>query len=91
MDQLKQEVNSLIAEINYISENVILTKCSTLVVLRYICESGAAAIRGEEAKKNYQVDQFGLRMNQKVQFGQSVRTSSDRSVRIVSSDMFRPA
>jgi hypothetical protein len=35
--KLQQEVNSLLAEINFnISENVILPKCSTLVVLRYI-------------------------------------------------------
>jgi hypothetical protein len=50
-------VNSLLAEINFnISENVILPKCSTLVVLRYICEIGGAAIHGEEAKKKKQVD-----------------------------------
>jgi hypothetical protein len=52
-------VNSIIAEINSnIFENVILPKCSTLVVLKYICERGGAAIQGEEAKKNKQVDQF---------------------------------
>jgi hypothetical protein len=92
-------VNSLLAEINFIiSENVILPKCSTLVVLRYICERGGAAIHGDEAKKKNQVVQFEPRMNQQVrlgqvqtdQFGQSVRTSSDRSVRIFTSDMFRP-
>jgi hypothetical protein len=84
--KLQQEVNSLLAEINFnISENVILPKCSTLVVLRYICERGGAAIHGEEANKKNQVDQFGPSMNQQVQFGQvqtdqfrqSVRTSSD--------------
>jgi hypothetical protein len=84
--KLQQEVNFLLAEINFnISENVILLKCSTFVVLRYICERGGAAIHGEEAKKNNQVDQFGPRMNQQVQFGrissdkfrQSVRTCSD--------------
>jgi hypothetical protein len=93
-------VNSLLAEINFnISENVILPKCSTLVVLRYICERGGATIHREEAMKKNQVDQFGPRMNQQVQFGQvrtdqfgqSVRTSSDRLVRTVSSDMFGPA
>jgi hypothetical protein len=93
--KLQQEVNSLLAEINFnISENVILPKCSTLVVLSYICERGGAAIHGDKAKKKNQVDQFGPRMNQQVQFGQvrsdqfgqSVRTSSDRSVRTVSSD-----
>jgi hypothetical protein len=98
-NKLQQEVNSLLAEINFnISENVILPKCSTLVVRRYICERGGAAIHGEEVKKKNQVDQFGPRMNQQVQFrqvrtdqlGQSVRTSSDRSVRTVSSDMFGP-
>jgi hypothetical protein len=53
-------VNSLLAEINFnISENVILPKCSTLVVLRYICERGGAAINGEEAKNKKRVDQFG--------------------------------
>jgi hypothetical protein len=90
--KLQQEVNSLPAEINFnIFENVILPKCSTLVVVRYICERGGAAIHGEEEKKKNQVDQFGPRMNQQVQFGQSIQTSSDRSVRTVSSDMFRPA
>jgi hypothetical protein len=79
-------VNSLLAEINFnISEYIILPKCSTLVVLRYICEMGGAAIHGEEEKKKNRVDQFELRMNQQVQFcqvrtdqfGQSVRTSSN--------------
>jgi hypothetical protein len=37
--KLQHEVNFLLAEINFnISENVILPKCSTLVVLGYICE-----------------------------------------------------
>jgi hypothetical protein len=98
--KLKQKVNSILAEINFnISENVILPKCSSLFVLRYICERGGATIQGEEAKKKNQVDQFGPRMNQQVQFrqvrtdqiGQSVRTSSDRSIQTVSSDMFGPA
>jgi hypothetical protein len=79
--KIQQEVNSLLAEFNFnISENVILPKCSTLVVLRYICERGGAAIHREEAKKKNQVDQLGPRMNQQVrtdQFGQSVQTSSD--------------
>jgi hypothetical protein len=58
--KLQQEVSSLLAEINFnISENVIQPKCSTLVVLRYICERGGAAIHGEEEKKKKQVDQFG--------------------------------
>jgi hypothetical protein len=57
--KLQQEVNSLLAEINFnISENFILPKCFTLVVLRYICERGGAAIHGEEAKNKKQVDQF---------------------------------
>jgi hypothetical protein len=57
-------VNSLLAVINFnIFENVILPKCSTLVVLRYICERGGANIHGEEAKKKNQVDQFGPMMN----------------------------
>jgi hypothetical protein len=72
--KLQQKVNSILAEINFnISENVILPKCSTLVVLRYICERGGAAIHGEEAKKKNQVDQFEPRVNQQVRFGQ-VRT-----------------
>jgi hypothetical protein len=72
--ELQQKVNSLLAEINFnISKNVILPKCSTLVVLRYICERGGAAIHGEEAKKKNKVDQFRPRMNQQIQFGQ-VRT-----------------
>jgi hypothetical protein len=72
--KLRQKVNSILAEINFnISENVILPKCSTLVVLRYICERGGAAIHGEEAKKKNQVDQFEPRVNQQVRFGQ-VRT-----------------
>jgi hypothetical protein len=91
--KLQQKVNSILAEINFnISENVILPKCSTLVVLRYICERGGASIHGEEAKKKNQMDQFEPRMNQQVQFGQvrtdqfeqSVRTSSDRSGRTCS-------
>jgi hypothetical protein len=72
--KLQQKVNSLLAEINFnIFENVILTKCSTLVVLRYICERGGAAIHGEETKKKKQVDQFRPRMIQQ----RSVRSSSD--------------
>jgi hypothetical protein len=87
--KLQQEVNSLLAEINFnISENVILTKCSTFFVLRYICERGGIAIHGEEAKKKNQVDQFGPRMNQQVQFGQ-VRTISLDKFEQISSDMFR--
>jgi hypothetical protein len=85
--KLQQEVNSLLAEINFnIFENVILPKCSTLVVLRYICERGGAAIHGKEAKKKKQVDQFE-------QGGSSKFSSdkSDRSVRTISSDMFGPS
>jgi hypothetical protein len=79
--KLQQEVNSLEVKINFnISENVILPKCSTLVVLRYICERGGAAIHGEEAKKKNQVDQFEPQMNQQVQFGQ-VRTEQFGQVR----------
>jgi hypothetical protein len=74
-------VNSLLAEINFnISENVILPKCSTLVVLRYICKRGGAAIHKEEAKKKKQVDQFGQGRSSKFssdKFGQSVQTCSD--------------
>jgi hypothetical protein len=71
--KLQQEVNSLLAEINFnIYENFILPKCSTLVVLRYICERGGAAIHREEAKKKKQVDKFGQ--------GGSSKFSSDRSV-----------
>jgi hypothetical protein len=61
--KLQQEVNSLLAEINFnIYENAIVPKCYTLVVLSYICERGDAAIHGEEAKNKKQVDQFGPRM-----------------------------
>jgi hypothetical protein len=78
-NKLQQDVNSLLAEINFnISENVIPPKCSTLVVLRYICERGGAAIHGEEVKKKNQVDQFGPRMNQQVQFGQVRAISWDK-------------
>jgi hypothetical protein len=81
-------VNSLLAEINFnISENVILPKCSTLVVLRYICDRGGVAIHEEEAKKKKQVDQFGPRRIQQ----SSVRTSSHKSVRTISSVKFGPA
>jgi hypothetical protein len=79
--KLEQEVNCLLAEINFnISENVILPKCSTLVVLRYIFERGGIAIHGEEAKKKNQVDQFKPSMNQQVQFRQ-VRTDQFGQVR----------
>jgi hypothetical protein len=58
--KLQQKVNLILAEINFnISENVILPKCSTLIVLRYISERGGAAIHREKAKKKKQVDQFG--------------------------------
>jgi hypothetical protein len=79
--KLQQKVNSILAEINFnISENVILPKCSKLVVLRYICERGGAAIQGEEAKKKKQVDQFGQGGSSKFssdKFGQSVQACSD--------------
>jgi hypothetical protein len=81
--KVQQEVNSLLAEINFnISENVILPKCSTLVVLRYICERCGAAIHEEEAKKKKQVDQFGQ--------GGSSKFSSNEFGQI-SSDMFGPS
>jgi hypothetical protein len=64
-------MNSILAEINFnISENVILPKYSTLVVLRYTCERGGAAIHREEARKKNQVDQFGQ--------GGSSKVSSDK-------------
>jgi hypothetical protein len=76
-------VNSLLAKINInIFKNVILPKCFTLVVLRYICERGGAAIHGEEAKKKKQVDQFGQ--------GGSSKFSSDKLGQI-SSDMLGPS
>jgi hypothetical protein len=79
--KLRREVNSLLGEINFnMSENVILPKCSTLVVHRYICERGGAD--GEEAKKKKQVDQFGQ--------GGSSKFSSDKFGQ-VSSDMFGPS
>jgi hypothetical protein len=80
--KLRQKVNSILAEINFnISENVILPKCNTSVVLRYICERGGTTIHGEETKKKNQVDQFEPRMNQQIQFGQ-VRTNQFGQVRI---------
>jgi hypothetical protein len=43
--KLQQKVDSILTKINFnISENVILPKCSTLVVIRYICERGGASI-----------------------------------------------
>jgi hypothetical protein len=63
-----------------------LPKCSTLVVLRYICERGGAYVHGEEANKKKQVDQF-----RHGDLARSVRTSSDRSVRTISSHMFGPS
>jgi hypothetical protein len=79
--KLHQEVNSLVAEINFnISENVILPKCSTLVVLRYICERGGATIHREEAKKKKQVDQFRQ--------GGSSKISSDKFRQISSDNQF---
>jgi hypothetical protein len=79
--KLQLEVNSLLAEINFnISENVILPKCSTLVVLMYICERGDAAIHGEEAKKKKQVDQFGQ--------GGSSKFSSDKFRQVSSDNQF---
>jgi hypothetical protein len=54
--KLKQNVNSILAEINFnTSENVILPKCSSLFVLRYIRERGGSTIQREEAKKKNQV------------------------------------
>jgi hypothetical protein len=79
--KLHQEVNSLLVGINFnISENVILPKCSTLVVLRYICESGGAAIHEKEAKKKKQVDQF--------EQGGSNKFSSDKFGQISSDNQF---
>jgi hypothetical protein len=79
--KLQQEVNSLLTEINFnIFENVILTKCSTLVVLRYICERGGASIHGEEAKKKKQVDQFRQ--------GGSSKFSSDKFRQVSSDNQF---
>jgi hypothetical protein len=75
------KVNSLLAEINFnISENVILPKCSTLVVLMHICERGGAAIHGEEAKKKKQVDRFGQ--------GGSNKFSSDKFGQVSSDNQF---
>jgi hypothetical protein len=84
-------VNSLLAKINFnISENIILSKCSTLVVLRYICERGGAAIHGEEAKKKKQVDQFGQGGSSKFSSDKFGQVSSDMFGQ-VSSDMFGPS
>jgi hypothetical protein len=47
--KLQQEVNSLLAEINFFMyENVILPKSSTLVVLRYIHEDDDTTKYGDE-------------------------------------------
>jgi hypothetical protein len=79
--KLQQKVNSILAKINFnIFENVILPKCSTLVVLRYICERGGASIQGEEAKKKKQVDQLGQ--------GGSNKFSSDKFGQISSDNQF---
>ena len=46
---LQKEVNSLLAEINFnIHENIILPKCSTLVVLRYTHKDEDTSLRGDE-------------------------------------------
>jgi hypothetical protein len=80
--KLQQEVNSLLAKINFnISENFILPKCSTLVVLRFICERGDVVIHGEEAKKKNQVDQFKQ--------GGSSKFSSDKFQQISSDNQFQ--
>jgi hypothetical protein len=79
--KLHQEVNSLLVGINFnIFENVILLKCSTLVVLRYICARGGAAIHEEEAKRKKQLDQFGQ--------GGSSKFSSDKFGQISSDNQF---
>ena len=50
---LQKEVNSLLAEINFdIFENVILPKCSTLVVLRYTNKEEDVALRRTSTVKN---------------------------------------
>jgi hypothetical protein len=50
--KLQQKVNSILAKINFnISENVILPKCSTLVVLMYICEKGGALYTERKQKR----------------------------------------
>jgi hypothetical protein len=79
--ELQQKVNSIVAEINFnTSENVIPPKCSTLVVLRYICERSGADIHREKAKKQNQVDQFGQ--------GGSSKFSSDKFGQISSDNPF---
>lgn len=50
---LQKEVNSLLAEINFnIHENIILPKCSTLVVLRYTHKDEDASLRGDELQQS---------------------------------------
>ena len=49
---LQKEVNSLLAEINFqIFENVILPKCSTLVVLRYTNKEEDVTLHCTSTKK----------------------------------------
>ena len=50
---LQKEVNSLLAEINFdILDNVVLPKCSTLVVLRYKNKEEDATLHRTSTKKN---------------------------------------
>ena len=63
---LQKEVNSLLAEINFdIFENVILPKCSTLIVLRHTNKEEDVTLHRTSNEKN----------------GPTVRTSEKRTIR----------
>jgi hypothetical protein len=67
----QQEVNYLLDEINFkIYENVILPKCSTLIVLRYIHEDDGTTKYGDEVNNKKQSDQ-----------GSPIRTKDSRGFR----------
>jgi hypothetical protein len=55
---LQQQVNSILAEINFfIYENVILPKSSTWVILRYIHKDDGTTKYGDEVYNKKQLDQ----------------------------------
>ncbi len=60
--KLQQQVNSLLATFDaYIDENVILPKCSTLVLLRNMQQEDAESDTKKEPAKT---DQFSFKMDQ---------------------------
>ena len=61
---LQNEVNSLLAEINFdVFENVILPKCSTLVVLRYKNKEEEDTLHHTSTEKNGPSDQTSTEKN----------------------------